>query len=91
MLSRTVALSLPPRYHCSFPLSKVQANLLNKLGDPHTYIIGEVLTYAINLPHASRGNTDVFKLIPISIALENKEFPYIATEGSILCLHQTRQ
>ena len=83
MLSRTVA---PP-----FPLSKVSANLLNKLGDVNLYINDEVLTYVITLPLVSRGKCEVIKLIPISIVLENKGFLYIDTEESILCLDQNRQ
>ena len=53
MLSRTVA---PPslRYDSSFLLSNVSANFLNKLGDLHTYINDEVLTYVITLLVVSR-------------------------------------
>jgi hypothetical protein len=54
--------------------------LLNKLGDLHTYINGEVLTYVITLPVVSGGNIGFYEWIPTPIALENKEFLYIDTE-----------
>jgi len=52
-------------YHCSCSLSKVTANLLNKLSDLHIYINYEVLTYVITLLLVSRGRSEVLKLIPI--------------------------
>jgi hypothetical protein len=52
-------------YHCSFSLSKVTANLLNKVSDLHVYTNDEVLTYVITLPLVSRGKSEVLKLIPI--------------------------
>jgi len=51
-------------YHCS-SLSKVTANLLNKVSDLHVHTNDEVLTYVITLPLVSRGKSEVLKLIPI--------------------------
>jgi len=65
--------------------------MLNKLSDLHTYINDEVLTYVITLPVVSRVAFGFIKLNPVSIVLENKEFLYIDTEESILCVDQIRQ
>jgi hypothetical protein len=87
MLSHKVASF--PGYLCSFPLSRVSANLLNKLSDLHIYLNDELLTYVIT--SEGKGMSEVFKLIVIAIASENQEFLYIEPEESILCLDQTRQ
>ena len=63
--------------------------MLNKLFDLHTYINYEVLTDVITLPLVSRGTFEVINFIAISISFGNKEFLYIDTEESILCVDQT--
>jgi len=45
----------------------------------HTYINDELLTYVITLPVVSRESIGVFKLIAVTIFLENKAFLYIDT------------
>ena len=72
-------------------MSKISANLHNKLCDLHTYINDEVLTYVIILAVVSRVTFGFIKLNVVSIVLENKEFLYTDTEESILCVDQIRQ
>jgi len=52
--------------------------LLNKLGDLHTYINDEVLTYVVTLPLVRKESYEVIKFIAKSI-LKSNEVLYIDT------------
>jgi hypothetical protein len=50
-----------------------------------------VFGHVVSLPLLNRGDYKMFKMVPISVALEHKKFVCIDTEESILYLDQVRQ
>jgi len=73
MLSRTVA-PPSPKVPLLFSLNNISANLLNVLGDVHTYINDEVLTYVITLPVVSWESLGFFKLLLYQELWEMRNF-----------------
>jgi hypothetical protein len=74
-----------------FPLSKDSTHVLFRLCDLQVYIKNGILGYVIQLPLVSRGTFDIYRLIPIPIALDRNQFLYIETGKPYLWIDQARQ
>jgi hypothetical protein len=74
-----------------FPLSKDSTHLLFRLCNLQVYIKNGILGYMISLPLVNRGTFDVYKLIPIPIALDRNQYLYIETGKPFLWIDKARQ
>jgi hypothetical protein len=59
-----------------FPLSKDSTHVLFRLRELQVFIKKGILGYVIQLPLVSRGTFDIYRLIPIPIALGRNQFLY---------------
>jgi hypothetical protein len=71
-----------------FPLSKDSTHVLFRLCDLQVYIKNGILGYVIQLPLVSRCTFDMYRLIPIPIALDRNQFLYIETGKPYLRIDQ---
>jgi len=74
-----------------FPLSKDSSHLLIRMCNLQVYIKNGILGYVILLPLVNRGTFDVYRLIPIPIALDRNQYLYIETGKSFLWIDKARQ
>jgi len=74
-----------------FPMSKDSTHLLFRLCELQVYIKNDILGYVILLPLVNRGTFDVYKLIPIPIALDRNQYLYIETGKPFLWIDKARQ
>jgi hypothetical protein len=73
------------------PISKDSAYLLFRLCELQMYMKNGMLVYVISLPLVNRGTFDIYKLIPIPISLDKRQFLYIETGKPFLWVDQARQ
>jgi len=55
------------------------------------YIKEGILVYIILLPLVTRGNFNIYRLMPIPVPLDRTKFMYVDTGKSFLWVDQTRQ
>ena len=85
------SLAFPKDTTLPFPLSKDSTHFLFRLCNLQVYIKNGILGYMISLPLVNRGTFDVYKLIPIPIALDRNQYLYIETGKPFLWIDKARQ
>jgi hypothetical protein len=74
-----------------FPLSKDSVHFIFRVCELQVYVKDGILGYVVLLPLVSRGNFNIYRLIPIPVPLGRSKFLYIDTGKSFLWIDQARQ
>jgi len=73
----------PPDTSLPFTLSDDSAHLFYRICEVQMYIHGKVLCYVIVLLLLHKGTCEILRIIPLHIALEQRNFIYLNTDKAI--------
>lgn len=83
--------SFPPDTTLPFPLSKNYLFLLYHLSDVCVYTYKKRLGYVISVPLVNKRPFNVYRMVPLSLPVDQDHFVYIDVRDAVVCVDQAKQ